>query len=50
MEQCTDILKQNISERNSDFKVVMFFDEINTNKNISGILKEILVDRHLNGK
>lgn len=31
-------------------KVVVFFDEINTNKNISGILKEILVDKRVNGK
>ena len=28
----------------------MFFDEINTNTNINGILKEILIDRYLQGK
>ena len=28
----------------------MFFDEINTNENVSGLLKEILIDRHLKGK
>ena len=30
-------------------KVILFFDEINTNVNISGLLKEIFVDRHING-
>lgn len=30
-------------------KVIMFFDEINTNNNISGLLKEIFVDRHIQG-
>ena len=30
--------------------MVLFFDEINTNKNISGLLKEILIDRRLEGK
>ena len=28
----------------------MFFDEVNTNKNITGILKEVLMDRRLKGK
>ena len=30
-------------------KLVLFFDEINTNKNISGLLKEILLDRRVEG-
>ena len=30
-------------------KIILFFDEINTNVNISGLLKEIFVDRHING-
>ena len=30
--------------------MVLFFDEINTNKNISGLLKEILIDRRLEGR
>ena len=35
---------------NSDRKVlIVFFDEINTNENVSGILKEILIDRRLEG-
>jgi hypothetical protein len=29
---------------------VIFFDEINTNENINGILKEIVVDRQFMGK
>ncbi len=29
---------------------MVFFDEFNTNKNISGILKEIIIDRQMNGK
>lgn len=28
----------------------MFFDEINTNENIAGLLKEILVDRMVEGE
>lgn len=28
-------------------KVILFFDEINTNSNISGLLKEIFIDRHI---
>lgn len=31
-------------------KVIIFFDEINTNTNISGLLKEIFVDRHILGE
>jgi hypothetical protein len=29
--------------------VILFFDEINTNSNISGLLKEIFIDRHIQG-
>lgn len=31
-------------------KVILFFDEINTNPNVSGILKEVLIDRTLMGE
>lgn len=31
-------------------KVIIFFDEINTTYCVNGILKEIIIDRHLNGK
>lgn len=31
-------------------KLILFFDEINTNPNVSGILKEILVDRKMLGQ
>lgn len=34
---------------NSGEKVLLFFDEINTNENIGGILKEIIIDRKLDG-
>ncbi len=30
-------------------KLILFFDEINTNPNVAGILKEILVDRKMLG-
>ena len=30
--------------------MLLFFDEINTNDNISGLLKEILVDRTIEGE
>ena len=30
-------------------KKIIFFDEINTNKNVNGLLKEILVDRNIQG-
>jgi len=29
---------------------VLFFDEINTNENVEGLLKEIVVDRRIDGK
>lgn len=29
--------------------MILFFDEINTNVNVSGVLKEILIDRHYFG-
>jgi hypothetical protein len=28
----------------------MFLDEINTNDNINGLIKEIIIDRHIQGK
>ena len=31
-------------------KIILFFDEINTNPNIDGILKEVLVDRRVLGE
>lgn len=30
--------------------MVLFFDEINTNDNVSGILKEIVIDRKIIGE
>ena len=31
-------------------KIIIFFDEINTTQAVNGILKEIIVDRHINGR
>ena len=30
-------------------QVILFFDEINTNPNIDGVLKEILIDKKMMG-
>lgn len=30
-------------------KFIIFLDEINTNSNISGLIKEIIIDRHIQG-
>ena len=38
-----------VSNKKEKRKVIIFFDEINTNSNISGLLKEIFVDRHILG-
>lgn len=35
--------------RDEEEKIILFFDEINTNSNVSGILKEVLIDRTLMG-
>ncbi len=35
--------------KSRDINMILFFDEINTNVNISGLLKEILIDRHYFG-
>ncbi len=38
--------------KNSEYeksRIILFFDEINTNQNVGGILKELLVDKKLNG-
>jgi len=37
------------SNKKDKRKVIIFFDEINTNSSISGLLKEIFVDRHIQG-
>ena len=36
--------------QNTKNRIVLFFDEINTNTNISGLLKEILLDRRIEGR
>lgn len=37
---------EQIIYNSQEAKVILFFDEINTNVNVSGLLKEILIDRH----
>lgn len=44
MEEITRELEK---EQNS--KIFIFFDEFNTNSNISGLFKEIIIDRKING-
>ncbi|KAL4476130.1 hypothetical protein ABPG74_009863 [Tetrahymena malaccensis] len=44
IEECIQISQEN------DQKVVVFFDEVNTNKLVNGLFKEIIVDRHINGE
>lgn len=51
-EQIIDFIKsaqKYIEDTNHKKKIILFFDEINTNKNISGLLKEILIDRRFLG-
>lgn len=30
--------------------MILFLDEINTNSNINGLIKEIIVDKHIEGR
>ncbi|KAL4503767.1 hypothetical protein ABPG73_017510 [Tetrahymena malaccensis] len=41
-------IKNKYSDANQ--KIVIFFDEINTNQNIYGLLKEIFIEKSINGK
>ncbi len=41
--------KANFITSKTKKNVILFFDEINTNINVSGVLKEILIDRHCFG-
>ena len=34
---------------NNDDDIVLFFDEINTNQHVEGLLKDIVIDRMLDG-
>jgi hypothetical protein len=41
-----------ISEEEDKFykrKIILFFDEINTNENITGVLQDILINRRIKG-
>lgn len=42
-----ELAEKSVSKKN---KVLLFFDEINTNDNINGLLKELIVDHKLLGK
>jgi hypothetical protein len=42
--------KDPITHRPIIKKVIVFLDEINTNSNISGLLKEIFIDRFVQGE
>lgn len=37
------------AKSNPERKTILFFDEINTNMHIDGLLKEIMIDRRLRG-
>jgi MoxR-like ATPase len=39
-----------VAKNDKNKRTVVFLDEINTNEHISGLLKEIIVDRHFKGK
>ena len=41
-------MKENPNHKREN-KIILFFDEINTNPNVSGILKEVLIDKVLEG-
>ncbi|KAL4499721.1 hypothetical protein ABPG72_017261 [Tetrahymena utriculariae] len=38
------------AQQNLNKKIILFFDEANTNSLISGLFKEIIVDRHIKGR
>ncbi|KAL4499715.1 hypothetical protein ABPG72_017255 [Tetrahymena utriculariae] len=42
--------QQNTNGQTSNKKIILFFDEVNTSNLISGLFKEIIVDRSLKGK
>ncbi|KAL4434976.1 hypothetical protein ABPG74_017732 [Tetrahymena malaccensis] len=50
VDQIISFMKNVKKELNDNSKVVIFFDEINTNQNIYGLLKEIFIEKSMNGK
>ncbi|KAL4476131.1 hypothetical protein ABPG74_009864 [Tetrahymena malaccensis] len=50
IEECIRISKIKKEANENNQKVVVFFDEVNTNKLVNGLFKEIIVDRHINGE
>ena len=52
MKQMIDFKNFEISEEEDKFykrKIILFFDEINTNENITGVLQDILINRRIKG-
>jgi hypothetical protein len=39
-----------MGEKATERKIILFFDEINTNIHIDGLLKEIVIDRKVRGQ
>ncbi|KAL4464488.1 hypothetical protein ABPG72_003898 [Tetrahymena utriculariae] len=50
LEQFYSFKKNSGNENFNENKIVLFFDEINTNQNIDGILKELLVEKRILGE
>ncbi|KAL4512107.1 hypothetical protein ABPG72_005109 [Tetrahymena utriculariae] len=50
IDQIIKFMKQIKKKHDVNSKIVIFFDEINTNQNIYGILKEIFIEKTINGK
>ncbi|EAR86280.2 AAA domain, dynein subfamily protein (macronuclear) [Tetrahymena thermophila SB210] len=50
VDQIIKFMKDIKKKYHDNSKVVIFFDEINTNQNIYGLLKEIFFDKSVNGK
>ncbi|KAL4512103.1 hypothetical protein ABPG72_005105 [Tetrahymena utriculariae] len=50
IDQIIEFMKQIKKKHDANSKIVIFFDEINTNQNIYGILKEIFIEKTINGK
>ncbi|EAR87841.2 AAA domain, dynein subfamily protein (macronuclear) [Tetrahymena thermophila SB210] len=51
-EEVIEFIEQSEAQlrNNSKKKTVLFFDEVNTNKLVCGLFKEIIVDRYLKGR
>ncbi|KAL4512113.1 hypothetical protein ABPG72_005115 [Tetrahymena utriculariae] len=50
IDQIIKFMKDIKNKYDANSKIVIFFDEINTNQNIYGLLKEIFIEKTMNGK